>query len=53
MRYLYECKKCNKTITINKPMSESSKEEHCDTCDSVIERIFVAPSIGTNDGFKK
>jgi len=57
MRYLYKCSndKCvnvGKTITINKPISESSKEEFCQICGSVLVRIYSVGAIKTGDGVK-
>ena len=52
MLYEYYCEKCVKTTTVSKPMSESSRDEYCDECKKKIRRIFAAPSISTNDGFK-
>ena len=58
MKYLYECKNencsCYKmAVTIDKPMSESSREEVCECCKEVIQRVFTSPGIKTfNDGYK-
>jgi putative FmdB family regulatory protein len=52
MIYLYECEKCKKKFEINKPMNESSREEHCGHCDSVLKRIYTSSTIKTADGVK-
>ena len=52
MIYLYECKNCNKEFTINKPMSESSKEERCKLCGKILDRKYTASGIKTSDGYK-
>ena len=52
MRYTYECKKCNNNCIVNKPMSESSKKEHCDKCGSLLERVYNISAIKTGDGLK-
>jgi len=33
-------------------MNESNFIEYCDYCDKELKRVFVAPSIKTNDGVK-
>jgi predicted nucleic acid-binding Zn ribbon protein len=58
MTYNYTCKNedCALTdlvVSINKSMSESSREERCKSCNGVLVRQYTAPSIGTSDGFKK
>ena len=53
MVYLYECKKCEKEIQVDKPMSESDCVEHCHICGSVMDRVYSAPSINTADGTKR
>lgn len=55
MRYGYECKneKCEiRKITIEKPMSESDRIEHCKECGKVLSRVYNV-GIATGDGFKK
>jgi len=58
MTYLYKCvnqhKECNnKTTEINKPMSESSKEEVCPHCGHIMDRVYTSPGIKTaGDGYK-
>ena len=52
MTYQYRCNKCNKEISIVKPISESNNREFCDYCDKELKRVFVAPSVITGDGFK-
>lgn len=39
--YDYKCKKCDRVETITKPMSESSREEHCEKCGEKMQRIFA------------
>jgi len=51
MKYEYECKKCNKKVSIDKPMSESSKKEYCPDCKEEMSRVFSL-GIKTSDGFK-
>ena len=58
MRYNYrcnneECTSYDVVVSVEKPMSESSKIELCRKCNSVLTRQYSVPSIGTSDGFKK
>lgn len=39
--YDYKCKKCNKTITVTKLMSEVSRDEKCPECNEIMQRIFT------------
>lgn len=39
--YDYKCSKCEKVVTITKPMSESKKEEHCKECGEKMQRVFA------------
>ena len=52
MIYLYECEKCKKEFEVNKPMNESSKEEHCEHCGKPLKRIYTSSTIKTSDGIK-
>jgi len=58
MLYPYECKNkdcdlIDKKIIIDKPMSESSREEFCEKCDSKLERVWLSTSIKpSNDKIK-
>jgi len=52
MTYLYKCNKCVKEFTVNKPMSESSNDEYCPTCQGLAVRIFSVGAIKTGDGVK-
>lgn len=38
--YEYKCEKCNTTTTINKPMSECSREEFCSKCKNKLSRVY-------------
>ena len=54
MTYLYKCKTCSKgTVEVDKPMSESGREEKCETCGKVMDRTYTACSISTADGYKR
>jgi predicted nucleic acid-binding Zn ribbon protein len=53
MIYKYKCPHCLHEINIDKPMSDSSREEHCEICEGVLERVYVSPVILTADGMKK
>ena len=54
--YEYKCnnEKCTVTeVLISKPMSASSREETCDKCSSVMERVFnIAGHQTFGDGYK-
>jgi predicted nucleic acid-binding Zn ribbon protein len=57
VKYLYECKnencKCYEIpVEITKPMSESSKEEVCEYCREIMQRVFTSPGVKTSDGYK-
>ena len=58
MKYLYKCvngncKENNKVVEIEKPMTESSKEENCEICETELNRIYTSPGIKTaGDGYK-
>lgn len=52
MIYAYICPHCNKETTIDKPMSESDRVEHCE-CGEVLKRVYGSPSVITADGYKK
>jgi len=57
MKYLYQCdnEKCKifeKVVEIDKPISESSREEFCEECKEPLNRIFTASGIKTSDGYK-
>lgn len=53
MEYVYKCPHCNKETVISKPMSQSDRIEHCEICESILQRVYNAPSIATADGIKK
>ena len=58
MIYEYKCinKKCknyNKVKLITKSIKNSSKEEYCESCNIVMQRVFSNLSIKTNDNFKR
>ncbi|WP_373074015.1 FmdB family zinc ribbon protein [Sulfurimonas sp.] len=53
MKYNYVCDKCKKDIEVNKPMSESSRDEFCKVCETKMRRIYSAPVIRTADGLRK
>lgn len=57
MKYLYKCTndKCSenqKEVTVDKPMSESSREEHCEVCKKSLTREYKLGGITTGDGTK-
>jgi hypothetical protein len=45
MIYLYDCSKCQLEIEIIKSMKDASREEHCDSCGNLLERIYLPPHI--------
>jgi predicted nucleic acid-binding Zn ribbon protein len=53
MIYNYKCPHCNYEVNIDKPMAESGREEYCEICEGVLERVYVSPVIFTADGMKK
>ena len=52
MLYEYKCENCEKITLVDKPMSEVSKLEFCDTCKQMMIRLFSNPRIKTGDGLK-
>lgn len=50
MTYTYRCE-CGKTVEIDKPMSEASKQEKC-KCGEILQRVYTTVGIKTNDGVK-
>lgn len=46
--YEYKCKKCNKTVTINKALSDLDKEETCSACNSVLNRVYSSIGVTFN-----
>lgn len=57
MIYPYVCRneKCEafeEVVDISKPMMESDREEKCEKCEALMERVYEAPSIRTLDGYK-
>lgn len=40
--YKYECQDCQIINDIVKPMSESSREEKCDKCSTILRRIYTS-----------
>ncbi len=56
MTYMYNCKnsKCSvDTVSVNKPMKDSSKDEYCDKCKILLTRNYnTGMSIKTGDGLK-
>lgn len=38
-KYDYKCK-CGKSYTIEKPMKEATKAEHCEDCKEQLNRVF-------------
>lgn len=40
--YRYECDDCQIINDIVKPMSESSREEKCDKCSTILRRIYTS-----------
>lgn len=51
MIYPYKCPTCNKYIEIFKYSKDASREEYCDDCDTVLNRIYT--SCYTNIPFKE
>jgi hypothetical protein len=47
------CKLFDITIEIQKPAKDSDRKESCEFCAMDLERVWVAPSVKTSDGFKK
>jgi len=52
MKYPYECKECGTTMTIDKPMAESSRVEVCVVCGTELKRVYKVGAIKTGDGVK-
>ena len=57
MKYRYvcnnlDCVNLGVSSVVEKPMSESSREELCKKCNYVLTRKFDASGIKTGDGFK-
>lgn len=52
MKYLYKCEHCGTTKEIEKPIKESSRIEHCDSCECELKRVYTASTIKTGDGVK-
>ena len=42
--YDYECSKCNKQVEIDKPMKDSHRQEKCEICGQVMEKLLSAPA---------
>jgi len=40
-------------INIEKSMADSDRIEHCEICENELNRVYIAPSVATGDGFKK
>ena len=51
MIYEYKCKKCKTLVAIEKPMIKAAKEERCEVCKSILERVYTI-KIKTGDGTK-
>ena len=52
MVYVYKCPNCETVVEINKPIAESSRVEHCEKCNSVLNRCYNISGIKTGDGIK-
>lgn len=52
MIYLYQCQQCNTEVEIMKKTSEVDRVEHCQVCDSKLQRVWQAPMVKTSDGTK-
>ena len=57
MKYRYvcdnlDCINLGISSIVEKPMNESSREEHCNKCRWVLTRKYDATGIKTGDGFK-
>ena len=48
--YDYICPKCNISIEISKPLSDSSKIELCEKCDTTLQRKYTCPAISVSGG---
>jgi len=51
MTYVYHCSHCDKTIEVEKSMSDASRKEYCE-CGAVMEKVYSLASIKTGDGVK-
>lgn len=48
-----DCSEFNKSVSISKPMVESSREEHCEKCKEELKRVFSLSGHATfGDGYK-
>ena len=52
MTYSYKCPHCKIETEINKPMAEVDRVEHCEICESELQRVWQAPMVKTSDGTK-
>jgi putative FmdB family regulatory protein len=51
MTYVYHCSHCDKTIEVEKSISEASSIEYC-KCGDEMAKVYSLASIKTNDGVK-
>jgi len=47
--YEYQCPKCNVFTDVVKPMADSSSEESCPGCTTIMERVITSPRIATSN----
>ena len=52
MTYAYHCPHCDKTIEVEKSMSEASSREYCE-CGEEMAKVYSLASIKTGDGVKQ
>jgi putative FmdB family regulatory protein len=52
MLYPYKCNNCGNEAVIEKPMADSNRDEVCDKCGTIMQRVFKLFGIKTSDGIK-
>lgn len=45
MIYLYDCEKCELEIEVVKSMKDAAREEYCQSCGNVLDRVYLPPHI--------
>lgn len=57
MFYEYYCEECHEHSTVNKPIEDRNRDEHCEICDYPLKRLFSLPIIHMNEmvaeGFRR
>lgn len=51
MIYVYHCQHCDKTIEVEKSISDASRREYCE-CGEEMGKVYKVASIKTGDGIK-